>query len=291
MWYRWSRVVQRRPWPAAIGGLAFLLVLAIPLLSMRLAFPDSGANPKADTSRQAYDLVAEGFGPGFNGPLVLAAEFPKGADTAALDRAGDPSAADARRRRGRRADPEPVRRRRRHPRDPDELAAVGRDHRPRRHPARRRHPRRGERLRRAGARRWAHRVEHRRVGTARGAAADLHRRGARAQLPPADGRVPQPARPAQGRDHEPAVDRRRVRRGRRGVRVGLGERHPRRREDRAHRAVHPDDDVRHPLRALDGLRGLPALAHPGGVRPHRRQRGRRRRRPGVDRHGSSPPPR
>ncbi len=85
MWYRWSRVVQHRPWPAAIGGLAFLIVLAIPLLSMRLAFPDSGANPKADTSRQAYDLVAEGFGAGFNGPLVLAAEFPKGADTASLD--------------------------------------------------------------------------------------------------------------------------------------------------------------------------------------------------------------
>jgi RND superfamily putative drug exporter len=85
MWYRWSRVVQHRPWPAAIGGLAFLIILAIPLLSMRLAFPDAGGNPKADTSRQAYDLVAEGFGAGFNGPLVLAAEFPKGADTAALD--------------------------------------------------------------------------------------------------------------------------------------------------------------------------------------------------------------
>ena len=84
MWYRWSRVVQRRPWPAAIGGLAFLLLLAIPLLSMRLAFPDAGGNPKADTSRQAYDLVAEGFGAGFNGPLVLAAEFPRDADTAAL---------------------------------------------------------------------------------------------------------------------------------------------------------------------------------------------------------------
>jgi RND superfamily putative drug exporter len=85
MWYRWSRVVQRRPWPAAIGGLVFLLLLAIPLLSMRLAFPDAGGNPKADTTRQAYDLVADGFGAGVNGPLVLAAEFPKGADTAALD--------------------------------------------------------------------------------------------------------------------------------------------------------------------------------------------------------------
>jgi RND superfamily putative drug exporter len=83
--YRWSRVVQRRPWPALAGGLAFLLVLAIPLLSMRLAFPDAGNNPSRDTTRQAYDLVAQGFGAGFNGPLVLAAELPTGADTATLD--------------------------------------------------------------------------------------------------------------------------------------------------------------------------------------------------------------
>jgi RND superfamily putative drug exporter len=85
MWYRWSRVVQRRPWPALVGGLAVLLLLAVPLLSMRLAFPDSGNNPTSDTTRQAYDLVAEGFGAGFNGPLVLAAEFPQGTDTATLD--------------------------------------------------------------------------------------------------------------------------------------------------------------------------------------------------------------
>ena len=86
MWYRWSRVIQRRPWPAFVGGLVILVVLAIPLLSMRLAFPDAGGNPTSDTSRRAYDLVSRGFGPGFNGPLVLAAEFPKGADTIALDR-------------------------------------------------------------------------------------------------------------------------------------------------------------------------------------------------------------
>jgi putative drug exporter of the RND superfamily len=84
VWYRWSRVVQHHPWISAAAGLLVLLVLAIPMLSMRLAFPDDGANPKADTTRRAYDLVTAGFGAGFNGPLVLAAEFPKGADTAAL---------------------------------------------------------------------------------------------------------------------------------------------------------------------------------------------------------------
>ena len=85
LWFRWSRFVQRRPWPPFAIGLGFLLVLAIPLFSMRLAFPDAGANPTSDTTRRAYDLVAGGFGAGFNGPLILAAEFPKGGDTAALD--------------------------------------------------------------------------------------------------------------------------------------------------------------------------------------------------------------
>jgi putative drug exporter of the RND superfamily len=86
LWFRWSRVVQRRPWPALAGGLVILIALAIPLFSMRLAFPDSGGNPTTDTTRRAYDMVAAGFGPGFNGPLILAAEFPKGTDTSALDR-------------------------------------------------------------------------------------------------------------------------------------------------------------------------------------------------------------
>ena len=85
LWFQWSRVVQRRPWPAFAAGLTILVVLAIPLLSMRLAFPDSGGNPTSDTTRRAYDLVADGFGAGFNGPLILAAEFPAGTETAALD--------------------------------------------------------------------------------------------------------------------------------------------------------------------------------------------------------------
>jgi RND superfamily putative drug exporter len=77
-WTRWSHVIQRRPWPAAIIGLVVLLVLAIPLLSMRLGFTDAGNRPESDTTRQAYDLVAEGFGAGFNGPLLLATETPDG---------------------------------------------------------------------------------------------------------------------------------------------------------------------------------------------------------------------
>jgi RND superfamily putative drug exporter len=77
-WYRWSRVLQRRPWPPVIAGLLILLVLAAPVLSMRLAFADAGNRPTSDTTRRAYDLLAEGFGPGFNGPLILAVDMSGG---------------------------------------------------------------------------------------------------------------------------------------------------------------------------------------------------------------------
>jgi putative drug exporter of the RND superfamily len=78
-WWRWSRTVQRRPVLCGSAAAAVLVALAIPLFSMRLAFTDSGNDPANLTTRQAYDLVSRGFGPGFNGPLVLAAELPGGA--------------------------------------------------------------------------------------------------------------------------------------------------------------------------------------------------------------------
>jgi putative drug exporter of the RND superfamily len=86
MWFRWSRVIQRRPWAAFLAGLTILVALAIPLFSMHLSFPDAGGNPTSDTTRRAYDLMTHGFGAGFNGPLLLAAEFPTGTDTTSLDR-------------------------------------------------------------------------------------------------------------------------------------------------------------------------------------------------------------
>ncbi|HEV2311325.1 MAG TPA: MMPL family transporter, partial [Acidimicrobiia bacterium] len=84
VWFRWSRVVQRRPWPALLGTLVILGVLAVPLFSLRMGFSDAGGNPTSDTTRQAYDTLARGFGPGFNGPLTLAAEFPPGTTVADL---------------------------------------------------------------------------------------------------------------------------------------------------------------------------------------------------------------
>jgi RND superfamily putative drug exporter len=77
-WYRWSRTVQRRPWVCGTAALAALLVLALPFISMRLAFSDAGNDPTKLTTRQAYDLLARGFGPGFNGPLVVVADLHRG---------------------------------------------------------------------------------------------------------------------------------------------------------------------------------------------------------------------
>jgi putative drug exporter of the RND superfamily len=74
-WSRWAKTVQRRPAICGLAALAVLVVLAVPLTSLRLAFSDAGNDPTSLTTRQAYDLLADGFGPGFNGPLVIAAEL------------------------------------------------------------------------------------------------------------------------------------------------------------------------------------------------------------------------
>jgi RND superfamily putative drug exporter len=82
---RWSHAVQRRPWTAAIVAAAILLALAAPALGMRLGFPDAGNDQKGTMTREAYDLISEGFGPGANGPLVIAAELPYTGGEAAVE--------------------------------------------------------------------------------------------------------------------------------------------------------------------------------------------------------------
>jgi len=82
---RWSHAVQRRPWLAAIAATAILLALAVPALDMRLGFPDAGNDPPGTMTRQAYDLNTEGFGPGTNGPLVIAAELPDASGKEKID--------------------------------------------------------------------------------------------------------------------------------------------------------------------------------------------------------------
>jgi RND superfamily putative drug exporter len=77
-WSRWSRMIQRRPWAAAIVSGGFLLVLAIPVLSIDLGSADAGTDSSDSSARQAYDLLAEGFGEGFNGPLQIVVDVPEG---------------------------------------------------------------------------------------------------------------------------------------------------------------------------------------------------------------------
>ncbi|HYY18339.1 MAG TPA: MMPL family transporter, partial [Streptosporangiaceae bacterium] len=74
---RWGRKVSERPWPWAIGSVAVLVVLAIPLFSITLGQPDNGTNPTSESNRQAYDLLSQGFGVGVNGPLAVVVKLPK----------------------------------------------------------------------------------------------------------------------------------------------------------------------------------------------------------------------
>jgi RND superfamily putative drug exporter len=85
-WTRWVGSIQRRPAVAALGATALLLVLAAPALGLRLGASDSGNDPKSQTTRRAYDLLADGFGAGFNGPLQLAVQLPRDGGQAALAR-------------------------------------------------------------------------------------------------------------------------------------------------------------------------------------------------------------
>jgi putative drug exporter of the RND superfamily len=84
VWVRWSRVLQRNPLTAALAGFAVLAALAAPTLALRLGDADAGSRTEDQTVRRAYDLLADGFSPGFNGPFLLAADLAD-RDVAELD--------------------------------------------------------------------------------------------------------------------------------------------------------------------------------------------------------------
>ena len=83
-WLRWVGVIQRHPALAATAATALMLTLAAPALWLRLGNSDAGNNPTSYTSRRAYDLLARGFGPGFNGPLSVVVQLPSRNDTTTL---------------------------------------------------------------------------------------------------------------------------------------------------------------------------------------------------------------
>ncbi|GAA4132142.1 MMPL family transporter [Actinomadura keratinilytica] len=79
---RWAGGVIRHPVLALVAGAAALLVVAVPALDLRLGLPDDGTAPADTTQRKAYDLLAEGFGEGFNGPLILVVDVADSGDRA-----------------------------------------------------------------------------------------------------------------------------------------------------------------------------------------------------------------
>jgi putative drug exporter of the RND superfamily len=88
VWARWSRTVQRFPAVLATAGLAVMIIVSIPVLHLRLGFADASNDPSSSHTYKAYEMLARGFGPGFNGPLFLVAQTQSAADRAAFDRLG-----------------------------------------------------------------------------------------------------------------------------------------------------------------------------------------------------------
>jgi putative drug exporter of the RND superfamily len=85
-WERWSRAVQRRPWIAVAVSVIVLVGLALPAMNMRLGSSDAGVDPPGTTTRDAYHLIAEGFGAGTNGSFLLVSELAGKGDKAAAER-------------------------------------------------------------------------------------------------------------------------------------------------------------------------------------------------------------
>src|SRR3954449_1568700 len=77
-WPRWAGTVQKHRVPLAVAALIVMLALAVPALSLRLGSSDAGQDPPSSTTRKAYDLLAKGFGPGFNGTFQIVAQTPNG---------------------------------------------------------------------------------------------------------------------------------------------------------------------------------------------------------------------
>ena len=97
-WGRWAEGVQKRPWAAIALSLVILLGLAVPALHMRLGTADAGLDPPGSTTREAYDIIADGFGAGTSGSFLLAVDLARKGDTAAAQRVsaavkGDPDVA------------------------------------------------------------------------------------------------------------------------------------------------------------------------------------------------------
>ena len=262
-WARLAGFVQRHPLKLAAAATTAMVVLAIPVLSLRLGSSDAGNDPAATTTRQAYDLLADGFGPGFNGPLQLAGTTGTPAATAAFTRLD----ATLKTEPGIAAVSAPVPG---HgasvisviPATSPEAAATSTliSHlRDSVIPAAE-HGTSAARLRRR-----RHRHQRRLRHRDRRQAAAVHRGHPRARVPAADGGVPQPAHPRGRGGDEPARRRRGLRRAGRRVPVRLGTASAQPRPGRADRVVPARADARRLVRPVHGLRGVPGLPDARGM--------------------------
>ena len=263
-WLRWVQRVQKRPAVTAIAATALMLALAAPALGLRLASSDAGSDPAGHTTRQAFDLLAKGFGPGFNGPLQIAVALPQARNAAALtelthalsDTPGITSVAPPRlNATGTTAavvaypttSPQSAQ-----TSDVVTPAAQWRDPADR---ARHRHPR---------VCRWRHGGPGGLFPRARDQVAAVHWGRGRDGGAAAAGGLPVARHPRPGRVDESALDRGVTRDHPGSVRAGLGRR-PVRRAGRTDRRVHPSAYVRDCVRTVDGLRGVPRLPRTGGM--------------------------
>ncbi len=261
---RWGRFVTANARFVFPAVLLLILGLASTSLIVRLGAADQGTQPKEQTSRRAYDLLAEGFGAGFNGPIPIVVDV--NGDTQAPERIFERRAGSQRGRLGPRAAAERREDRRDRVRDSD-VRAAGRGDGHARRPLARRRRAGGDRGQRCGCvclrpdgRVQGHRRSDLRAATALPA---LHRR--RHLHRPGDG-VPIDRGLRHRRCHDAHVRVRRLRRARARGAGGSPARADGTRQDGADRDLRPADCLRDPLRALDGLHGLPHEPHPRGAR-------------------------
>jgi len=82
---KWALFIQRHRIAAVVGSVAFILLIAAPALTMQLSMPDESAQPRGTMGYASYATMAQGFGPGFDAPLIVAAQLPSGGGTAGID--------------------------------------------------------------------------------------------------------------------------------------------------------------------------------------------------------------
>ena len=261
-WLRWSRLVERHRYVAALAGVAALIAFAIPFFNVQFGFPDAGNNRTETTTRQAYDLISDGFGPGANGPLLIAvesgnqAELQKVRSAVAstpgvaqvsppqLNQAGDTAVLNVIPTTGPQAA------------ETDDLVHRLRDETVR-----------GNRRVRSG-RRSRSDFDRQYCGPGRPDPVPDRWSGAVVDAPAA-GRIPQCGGGGQGSGDEPAVGGRFVRNGCPGPPRWLGRASGRHRHPDPVAAVRSGADVRGAVRLVDGLRGVPGQPDAGGVGPDR----------------------